>query len=852
MEVAALTAAVTLLKAYGASGAASRARTAHSSLSTTAPSVDNTSSHDTPTSSHDTPTPTHDTPTPAHDTPTPAAVVAAVEALAKLLTLSSSAAKALHSADLARANSLCLAYESALSAAGSSAASLAFLGPVSERVARTSARTLQSVSESLTRICCVFDGFRYGEVFAVLGTLGEADVCARVVAAYEGAVLKERRCRAGSGYFRAVAGIVLSFYRAVEWHRGEGGMGEARKRFCRVVMVQTARVLAEITDGGGCGEVQRLLEIYRCVWQLDMLLEAVASGAGTSLASIDADEEDEVRRRSFNSEASTDSLDRVPELANADRLVLRKYGSSGGVKGKSVRRMRIALDAAGGGCLLRALKDFVVAEWRRLAKVVRGEALELIRSAAWSRLRFTALQLAAIERSMRESGVGDAAFSPGDFTPDMALAVLKSGSVERLAWVSTSKNGGRDSDDAGSGTTASATLPTEVMESRDMGELTFSAVSLSLYLNTIAYHLCVGRQIQEVRTICCHDAIQLYLLLLRVVLRLLPSPPEETVLAQVLSTSASCQEESYMRFKSYLAPGVAQHANPLFDDNTGDDGEGEIVLPSFSLNFGGFDRLVPTCVCLESAWSLKEELGPSMIGLCGDDILSSRSADAAFVMCAHFRKATYLYLARTLFCSRLRNSCVKDPAWGASLLFSSEVLPTGELSYVRQFFVITKRFAEIRQHLPPESADRLGVALCHVSMSTLLDAFSELNDCTISTRLQMFYDVRTVEQELETLTGLHPLPGVARLKAYVQAWFLEADELDGWIEDNRRALALSESHVLALKQVNLDTSPSEAVLSFFGNSSGLLGSLKSLVSLNGEREQDDDVPTFVISDEMEG
>lgn len=101
--------------------------------------------------------------------------------------------------------------------------------------------------------------------------------------------------------------------------------------------------------------------------------------------------------------------------------------------------------------------------------------------------------------------------------------------------------------------------------------------------------------------------------------------------------------------------------------------------------------------------------------------------------------------------------------------------------------------------LPPPASERMRETMCEICMNILLEGFSRVQTCRDTAAIsQMLVDLRTLDLELVEFSGLSPCPGRERTEMYIKAMFLEAGELDGWIDRYRRKLQLSELQVRTL------------------------------------------------------
>jgi Protein of unknown function C-terminus (DUF2451) len=119
----------------------------------------------------------------------------------------------------------------------------------------------------------------------------------------------------------------------------------------------------------------------------------------------------------------------------------------------------------------------------------------------------------------------------------------------------------------------------------------------------------------------------------------------------------------------------------------------------------------------------------------------------------------------------------------------------------RFIFVLIRRVKlSMGISLPPESLELLSTSLCEMAMEMAMEGFAEVQGCTACGRSQMLFDVISLDLELERVTGLHPIPGKDRVQKYVQAWFLEGDDLREWVHENRNRLRMEAHHIRGLEK----------------------------------------------------
>jgi hypothetical protein len=762
-----------------------------------------------------------------------------------LLELSRKAESALIASDYAKAYHCCAAFDSALASAGASAESLDFLRPVSQRVVRISAKALQQISDSLGRVCMVFDTVRYAEVLSVFGSLeSNSSLSARINGAYEAAVLASVREFGGAansksfdGLFlellKKLAAILLSLHAAIVWHEhgcddmseARGGMLQdmlgSRSRFCRTSVQSIERVLDSSTSTLRCPlEPRDIVSVYETTIRLNGLYEAFLRLSSTSLESIHLETRAEAKR--VPKVISREELDGIPEIS-------LRFAPRRGRAPESSDRFRKPLGVIGPGPVLLALNKWLSRQWELVHDAQVCEMRKLFAESAWLRTNITPAELHLLRSEIRrDCAIGPLTVSLREASFTLGNVMGSAGGLEWLSMGSRSPVGNGD------------VFPGSF---HDASEVTLTPALVKAVKLVRECHFVAGPRVAELRTRCCRDVIVLFWEVLQQAFELLPAAANGLSLVDVLSTADMVRQRRIDGMKEHMPPAFRGQLSLL------------LAYPARERGAVSSRALTAFCVALECLSSAKTLLGPWLLLLCDSSDTPKGALDAQYVrtslaLCEAFSKASYAFCASSLVCDELRTACARVDLWAAC---APGTLPTEVSPYVLEFLRRCEQFLSQRPSLPPESSHKLCVAICESAGDALVDGFGALPSSSVSSRMQMFFDARHLEVELEEATGLHPVPGAARLKQYIQAWFLAPEELRSWIDSKQRRLRLSDAHVEALSRqsasaANGNGSGGSAIRVMLTRAhSDFLGSFRSLMSVGGEEP----VSTFTIDDDEE-
>lgn len=781
------------------------------------------------------------------DDPPTADVLAAVEVLTSLSELSRRAESALSAAAYGRAYEFCRAFDAALAAAGASAPARSFLQPITERVVRVSAKALQQLSDSLGRVCYVFDAVRYAEVLQAFGSLESAEsLNARVVAAYEGAVLASVRefgaaakCLAFEEAFRGLltklATVAGSLNAAITWHENGGGDGSSvicalrhhvagsRAQLCRAIVQSVVRVLESSPPALKRPVTARsLVGVYEMTTKFNAILEAFLRLSNASLESIENDAR--AAACQIPKQLTTESLDGIPEVG-----VNLHFAPRRGRVAESGHRFEKPFKKVGAGPLLRVLNKWTGRQWGLLQGERMKEARLLLADAPWIRAGLSLDEITLLQdRSKASCAVGSVSVSLQEARD--ALSIV-SGPVGDTDWM---RIGVADVLEGSEGCCDS---------SLEANEVTLTLAVRGLVQLAADDHLLCSARIPELRTRCCRDAIELFWLVLRAAFELLPPDESRKSFSDVLSTSSMVRQRQLDAMTEHLPNALRSQMTTL-------------LAPSLeSSSIVSSQNLTASCVAVECLLTMKALLGPWLMTLCEASDTSNAALDTrflrmAFALCDSFAETSYKVCVSSLVYGDLSIACLTNQLWGKC---EPGCFPTQVSPYVVDFLQRCGVVLRQRPALPPESSHKLCVALCEAATSSLLDGLSTLPTSSVSFRMQMLLDARHLETELEERTGLRPVPGARRLKECIQAWFLPPEELQSWIDRKQRRLQLSEAHVEALSR---QSSSDSRTLAASGSAVGILlsrahsdflGSFRSLLSVTRE----DARATFTIGDGAE-
>lgn len=776
-----------------------------------------------------------------------AEVLAAVDFLTTLSELSRKAESALSTAEYGRAYACTTEFDAAVLAAGVSAPSLRFLQPLSERVMRASAKALQQLSGSLGRVCLVFDSVRYAEALQAFGSLeADASLSARVIGAYEAAVLTAVREYGVEvqtqdfdisfrGLLKKLTAFVQSLDTAILWHR-EGTkeassvstairdhVGGSRARFAISIVESVKRVLDSSAAPRRVVEAPVLVEVHELTTRFNSILEAFLRQSNESLEYL------ETKARAEASASprkhSTEVLDGIPEVGVNFRFVPRRgrVAEGGGRLGKQ-------LDEIGPGPLLRALSKWVSHHWDVLEITRMAEARILIADSSWLRPLMPRENLNSLQKRL-SSACGTTTLS---LSLQEAVDALKSHSksMAKPAWMKIGVRTGLRGSESFTGCAL------------DASEITLTPAAEKLLVLAADNHILCSSRIPELRGRCCRDAVQLLWLVLRASFELLPEDESQKSFSDVLSTSSMVRKRQLLAVSDHLPTALRSQLTAL-------------LTPTLECWDAHSPRdLTAACVAVECLLSMKALIQPWLLLLCEANTSANAGLDLRFVrvafeICDSYAHTSYTLCCLAVACGELGVACSSVQHWGCS---ESGELPSEVSPYVKNHLQRCAEVLRLHPKLPLESSRKLDMALCQTTMDVLVDSYASLPASSASSRIQMLYDAQGIESGLEDATGMHPVPGADRLKQYIQAWFLSAEELQSWVDQRQRRLQLTEAHVEALLRPPAGDGDAGGVGGAGGPAlrvmlsrahSDFLGSFRSLLS--GAEEEAE--ATFTIGDD---
>lgn len=770
-----------------------------------------------------------------------AEVLAAVEVLTNLSDLSRKAESAFGAAEYGRAYACTTDFDAAVRAAGLSHSSLSFVQPLSERVLRVSAKALQQLSDSLGRVCFVFDAVRYAEALHAFGSLEpDASLSARVVGAYEAAVLASMReygAEVQSHNFelayrnllKKLVGVVQSLDAAIAWHqqddaRGTGSVAtptrthveSSRPRFALSVVESVTRVLRSSAAPSRALDAPAIVEIYELTTRFNAVLEAFVRKASETLESVES------TARAMVSELprkhSTNGLDGIPEAGVNFRFTPRRgrVAAGGGRLGRQ-------LEDIGPGPLLRGLSKWASRHWDVVQCARMSEARLLIADTAWARPFVPRETVDSLQTRLQEA----CARSSLKFSLQQAGDTLQSPSrrAGSPAWMGLGER--TTSTRGGDGETADDFAV-------DASEITLTPAATQLLQVAADNHMLCGSRIPELRARCCRDAVELLWLVLRASFELLPLDESRKSFSDVLSTSSMVRQRQLDALSEHLPAALRSQLTTL-------------LTPALEVWDAHSPRdLVAVCVGVECLLSLKALLAPWLRLLCDASRSANAGLDGRFVrvalqICDSFAGTCYTLACLAAACGELGVAAAATSRWAGG--DADDALPSAASPYADEHLARCARTLRLRPALPLESSRKLDVALCQTTTDVLVDAYASLPATTAAaSRLQMLYDARHIERGLEALTGVRPVPGAARLTAYVQAWFLGREARAAWVDAAARRLRLGEAHVAPLLAARGDAGGAGAgpalreALARAG--AEVVGSLRGWVSGEGVGEAD--------------
>jgi len=206
------------------------------------------------------------------------------------------------------------------------------------------------------------------------------------------------------------------------------------------------------------------------------------------------------------------------------------------------------------------------------------------------------------------------------------------------------------------------------------------------------------------------------------------------------------------------------------------------------------------CVAIESLWTLSMVATPICAGL-EDGVTSGhaksqvlRLLQSAIDMADPVRRASYRLLAMDLCGGTEMINKIASSAYNLSSPPSTANASPCILQRMHHL-----RGAASGVVLPPASSENIWPLICRSLFTIVVRGFSRVPEVSSYGVGRMLVDVATVEMGLEEFSGLRPVPGAARARAYVSAFHFSTEEdLVAWIITEGLSFQFRDMEISAL------------------------------------------------------